>query len=175
MAHQASFCHLALLALLTALTARQGMATDVPIDWAALTNQKQMQGRFELRSLFHVEGSRADSSRQLLPSTCISSCVLSLAAPPAAGLPAAGPGDGTSYGLGQDYQGSCSYGSAPGGANTNTAPAWRNGIDMTVAMNGLQFANASLCGACISFIGLGSGIGTSESSPCVSDPDAMRD
>eukprot|EP00891_Asterochloris_glomerata_P005025 jgi/Astpho2/5025/Aster-x0226 len=70
-----------------------------------------------------------------------------------------GPGDGTSYGAGQDYQGSCSYGSAPGGANTDNA-TWHNGIDMTVAINGAQFANGSLCGACISFIGLGEGIGT---------------
>ncbi len=74
-----------------------------------------------------------------------------------------GPGDGTSYGAGQDYQGSCSYGSAPGGANTDNA-TWHNGIDMTVAINGAQFANGSLCGACISFIGLGEGIGTSEQS-----------
>ena len=35
---------------------------------------------------------------------------------------------------------------------------------MTVAINGAQFANGSLCGACISFIGLGEGIGTSKQS-----------
>ncbi|KAL3144188.1 hypothetical protein ABBQ32_003969 [Trebouxia sp. C0010 RCD-2024] len=66
-------------------------------------------------------------------------------------------GDGTSYGSGQDYQGTCSYGSNM--ANTNDLP-WSSGLSMTVAMNDDQFGSSVACGMCVTFQGTGSGIGT---------------
>lgn len=64
---------------------------------------------------------------------------------------------GTSYGAGQDSQGTCSYGSNM--ANTNDLP-WKSGLSMTVAMNDDQFGSSVACGMCITFQGTGSGIGT---------------
>lgn len=66
-------------------------------------------------------------------------------------------GDGTSYGAGQDDQGTCSYGNNM--ANTNGLP-WSNGLTMTVAMNDPQFDGSVACGMCITFQGTGTGIGT---------------
>lgn len=64
---------------------------------------------------------------------------------------------GTSYGAGQDNQGTCSYGSNM--ANTNDLP-WSNGLTMTVAMNDDQFGSSVSCGMCVTFQGTGTGIGT---------------
>lgn len=64
---------------------------------------------------------------------------------------------GTSYGSGEDYQGTCSYGSNM--ADTNDLP-WSSGLTMTVAMNDAQFGSSVACGMCITFQGTGSGIGT---------------
>lgn len=66
-------------------------------------------------------------------------------------------GDGTSYGSGQDNQGTCSYGSNM--ANTDGLP-WSSGLTMTVAMNDDQFGSSVACGMCITFQGTGTGIGT---------------
>lgn len=66
-------------------------------------------------------------------------------------------GDGTSYGAGQDDQGTCSYGTNM--ANTDSLP-WSSGLTMTVAMNDPQFGASVACGMCITFQGTGTGIGT---------------
>lgn len=74
---------------------------------------------------------------------------------------------GTSYGSGQDNQGTCSYGSNM--ADTNDLP-WSSGLSMTVAMNDDQFGSSVACGMCITFQGTGSGIGTMPipgTSPCM--------
>ncbi|KAA6428967.1 MAG: hypothetical protein FRX49_01077 [Trebouxia sp. A1-2] len=66
-------------------------------------------------------------------------------------------GDGTSYGAGQDNEGTCSYGNNM--ANTDGLP-WSSGLTMTVAMNDPQFGASVACGMCITFQGTGTGIGT---------------
>eukprot|EP00891_Asterochloris_glomerata_P009335 jgi/Astpho2/9335/Aster-x1569 len=66
-------------------------------------------------------------------------------------------GDGTFYGVGQDAQGACSYGS--NGANSLNL-TWTQGNQNTVAINDLQFNASNTCGMCIKYRGLGTGQGT---------------
>lgn len=44
-------------------------------------------------------------------------------------------------------------------ANTDDLP-WSSGLTMTVAMNDAQFDSSVACGMCITFQGVGTGIGT---------------